>query len=221
MRAAETSMRAAIFDIDGVLADSEPLICAAACAMFRERGLTVHPEDFEPFVGAGENRYIGGVAEKYGFPLEIAEAKARTYALYLDLVPEKLTVFPGAVELVTACRAAGWPCAVASSADRIKVEANLRKIGLPWETWQAVVTAEDVVRRKPDPAIFLMAAERIGVPPARCTVVEDAVNGIAAAKAAGMRCVAVATSFSPDKLAQADAVRASIAEVKRSDLDPR
>ena len=214
-------MRATIFDMDGVLADSEPLICAAACAMFRERGLEVRPEDFEPFVGAGENRYIGGVAEKYGFPLQIDEAKARTYALYLEMVPEKLKVFPGAFELVTACREAGWPCAVASSADRIKVEANLRKIGLPWETWQAVVTAEDVERRKPDPAIFLKAAERLGVPSARCTVVEDAVNGVTAAKAAGMRCVAVATSFSSDKLAQADAVRASIADVSLADLDPR
>ena len=94
MRAAETFMRAAIFDMDGVLADSEPLICAAACAMFRERGLTVQPEDFEPFVGAGENRYVGGVAEKYGFALDIVEAKARTYDLYLRMVPEKLKVFP-------------------------------------------------------------------------------------------------------------------------------
>ncbi len=174
-------MRAAIFDMDGVLADSEPLICAAACEMFRERGMTVSPEDFLPFVGAGENRYIGGVAEKHGVALDIAQAKARTYELYLQMVPERLHVFPGAVELVRACRAAGFVCAVASSADRIKVDANLRKIGLPPESWQAVVTAEDVERRKPDPALFLKAAERLGVAPAHCTVVEDAVNGVAAA----------------------------------------
>ena len=69
-------------------------------------------------------------------------AKARTYELYLRMVPERLRVFSGAVERVTACRAEGWPCAVASSADRIKVEANLRKIGLPPESWEAVVTAD-------------------------------------------------------------------------------
>jgi HAD superfamily hydrolase (TIGR01509 family) len=211
-------MRAVIFDMDGVLADSEPLICAAAREMFRERGLIVQPEDFQPFVGAGENRYIGGVAEKYGFALDIVQAKARTYELYLHSVPVHLAVFPGAVELVTACRAAGWPCAVASSADRIKVEANLRKIGLPIETWPAVVTAEDVERRKPDPALFLKASERLGVAPAECTVIEDAVNGIAAAKAAGMRCVAVASTFPAGLLGQADLVRASIAEVTPSDL---
>ncbi len=211
-------MRAVIFDMDGVLADSEPLICAAASAMFREHGVIVSPEDFQPFVGAGENRYIGGVAEKYGVALDIVRAKARTYELYLGMVPEKLAVFPGAVELVTACRSAGWRCAVASSADRIKVEANLRKIGLPPESWQAVVTAEDVERRKPDPALFLTAAARIGVAPAECTVVEDAVNGIAAAKAAGMRCVAVASTFPPERLGQADRVRASVAEVTLEDL---
>jgi HAD superfamily hydrolase (TIGR01509 family) len=214
-------MRAILFDMDGVLADSEPLICAAACEMFRERGVTVRPEDFHPFVGAGENRYIGGVAERHGVALDIAEAKARTYALYLQMVPEHLHVFPGAVELVQACRAAGWPCAVASSADRIKVDANLRKIGLPPDTWQAVVTAEDVERRKPDPAIFLTAASRLGVAPAGCTVVEDAVNGIAAARAAGMRCVAVATSFPAERLSGADVVRPSIALVTLADLSGR
>lgn len=211
-------MQAVLFDMDGVLADSEPLICAAACEMFRERGVTVQPEDFHPFVGAGENRYIGGVAEKHGLALDIVLAKARTYELYLRMVPDKLVVFPGAVELVKACLAAGWPCAVASSADRVKVEANLRKIGLPPETWQAVVTAEDVERRKPDPALFLKAAERLGVAPDACAVVEDAVNGIAAAKAAGMRCVAVATSFPPALLGQADLVRSSISEVTLNDL---
>lgn len=207
-----------IFDMDGVLADSEPLICAAACAMFRERGVVVSPDDFLPFVGMGENRYIGGVAEKHGVALDITEAKSRTYALYLEMVPAQLKVFPGAAELATACRARGWRCAVASSADRIKVEANLKKIGLPWTWWPAVVTAEDVERRKPDPALFLAAAARLDAAPENCTVVEDAVNGIAAAKAAGMRCVAVATTFPANALAGADLVRPSIASVTLADL---
>ena len=205
--------------MDGVLTDSEPLICAAAMEMFHERGVTVQPEDFHPFVGTGENRYIGGVAEKYGVTLDIAAAKARTYDIYLAMVPAKLEAFPGAVELVRQCRAVGLPCAVASSADRIKIEANLNKIGLPPATWQAIVTAEDVQRRKPDPALFLMAASRLGVDPSQCTVVEDAVNGIVAAKAAGMRCVAVATTFPAKHLAQADLVRPSISAVTLGDLE--
>lgn len=211
-------MRAVVFDMDGVLTDSEPLICAAAMEMFRERGLVVQASDFQPFVGAGENRYIGGVAEKYGMALDIDRAKARTYELYLAMVPARLDAFPGAVELVQRCCAAGKPCAVASSADRIKVEANLNKIGLPPAAWQAVVTAEDVTQRKPAPDLFLMAARRLGVDPHQCTVVEDAVNGIAAAKAAGMRCVAVATTFPAERLRQADLVRPSIGDIDLKDL---
>ena len=164
----------------------------------------MQPEDFLPFVGAGENRYLGGVAEKYTHALDIPEAKKRTYEIYLSLVPERLQAFPGAVDLVRACRAAGWKIAIASSADRIKVEANLRKIGLPPEHWDVIVTGEDVAARKPAPDIFLDAARKLGLAPAACVVVEDAVHGIEAAKAAGMRCVAVAQTFPAEQLGAAN-----------------
>lgn len=214
----QTAIRAVVFDMDGVLTDSEPLINAAAIAMFRERGVAVKPEDFHPFIGTGENRYIGGVAEKYGVPLDIEAAKKRTYELYLDMVPEHLNAFPGAVELVRSCQAAGLRVAVASSADRIKIEANLHKIGLPPSEWNAVVSAEDVVHKKPAPDIFLAAAQKLGIAPSKCVVVEDAINGIQAAKAAGMRCVAVAQSFPPDQLAEAARVRLTIADLTLPDL---
>jgi HAD superfamily hydrolase (TIGR01509 family) len=211
-------INAVIFDMDGVLTDSEPLINRAAVTMFRERGLEVRPEDFLPFVGAGENRYIGGVAETYHFPIHLQDAKDRTYQIYLELVPDHLNAFPGARTLVHSCRDAGLKTAVASSADPIKIEANLRKIGLPPESWDVVITAFDVERRKPFPDIFLVTAARLGVKPAECVVVEDAVNGIEAATSAGMRCVAVAQTFPAEKLRGADLVRPSIAEVTLGDL---
>jgi HAD superfamily hydrolase (TIGR01509 family) len=216
---AQTSnIRAVIFDMDGVLVDSEPLINAAAIAMFREKGLSVQPEDFLPFVGAGEDRYIGGVAEKYHFLLDVVEAKRRTYEIYLDLVPSKLQAFPGAVEFVTACRDAGLLIAVASSADRIKVDANLQKIGLPVGVWDAVVWAEDVKNKKPAPDIFLAAAKKLGMRPRDCAVIEDAVNGVQAARAVGMKCIAVAQTFAVDRLQEADLIRGKISDVRVSDL---
>jgi HAD superfamily hydrolase (TIGR01509 family) len=214
-------IQAVIFDMDGVLTDSEPLINAAAVAMFREKGLVVQPEDFVPFVGTGENRYIGGVAEKYGLAVDILAAKKRTYEIYLDLVPAQLEAFPGAQPLVHACRAAGLRVAVASSADEIKIHANLRKIGLPPEFWDSIVTGEDVERRKPEPDIFLATAQKLRLEPEHCTVIEDAVNGIQAAKAAGMRCVAVAQTFPASQLLEADVVRPSISEVTLADLAAR
>lgn len=206
-------IRAVIFDMDGVLTDSEPLINAAAVAMFRELGLPVQPDDFLPFIGTGEDRYLGGVAEKYGFPLDGPAAKKRTYEIYLDLVPTQLRGFPGAQALVKICRLAGLKVAVASSADLIKIAANLRKIELDPASWDAVITGEHVANKKPAPDIFLTAAAQLGVPPAACVVLEDAVNGVQAAKAAGMRCVAVAQTFPAAKLAQADLVRERLAHV--------
>ena len=213
-------IRAVIFDMDGVLVDSESLINSAAVAMFKEKGLIVQPEDFLPFVGAGEDRYIGGVAEKYSFPLDLTVAKKRTYEIYLDLVPAGLEAFPGVHALLTSCRAAGLLIAVASSADKIKVNANLQKIGLPIKFWDAVVWGEVVQHKKPAPDIFLFAANKLGVNPNECTVVEDAVNGVESAQAAGMRCIAVAHTFSADRLRAADLIREKILDVELSDLAP-
>ena len=213
-------IRAAIFDMDGVLTDSEPLINAAAIAMFREKGLIVQPDDFHPFVGAGEDRYIGGVAEKYNFPLDVPAAKQRTYEIYYTLIPTQLEAFPGVHPLFQACRQSGLRIAVASSADRAKVAANLQKIELPIEMWDAVVAGENVVHKKPAPDIFLSAAQALGLAPEACVVVEDAVNGIQAAKEAGMRCVAVAQTFPPERLQEADIVRGGIIDVLLSDLIP-
>lgn len=215
------SIRAVIFDMDGVLVDSEKLINAAAIAMFKEKGLIVQPDDFLPFVGAGEDRYIGGVAEHYNFPLDVPAAKKRTYEIYLELVPSQLEVFPGVLDLLDECRKAGLLIAVASSADEIKVRANLQKIGLPINFWDALVTGEDALHKKPAPDGFLAAAEQLGAMPSECVVVEDAVNGVQAANSAGMRCVAVATSFPADRLHEADVVRNSIVDVLLPDLAPQ
>ncbi len=211
---------AVIFDMDGVLVDSEPVINAAAIRGLAEFGIQARPGDFEPFVGAGEDRYVGGVAELHG-KVYIPAMKRRTYDWYLKLLPEMGKAFPGAKKLVELLRQHGLACAVASSADRIKVEANLTTVlGVPLDWFAVLVNGEDVVRRKPYPDIFLEAARRLDVPAKKCCVLEDAVNGVQAAKAAGMRCVAVETSFPRATLAAAgaDLVRPTIAEVTPDDL---
>ena len=193
-----------IFDMDGVLLDSEPFICKAACMMFKELGLDVNPKDFIPFVGAGEIRYIGGVAEKYDFHIDIMQAKARTYEIYLDIIKGKLTPLPGAKEFIEKCKSSGKKIAVATSADRIKLEGNLTEINLPKNIFDAIITAEDATHKKPNPEIFIKAAEMLNLEPNTCLVVEDAINGVIAAKSAGAKCLALTTSFSKDKLPSAD-----------------
>jgi len=197
---------AVLFDMDGVLCDSEPFICEAAVAMFRERhGVSALPSDFHPFTGTGEDRFLGGVAEKYGVTLHLAEDKRFTYARYLDLIRGRLQPMRGTLAFVRACRERGLRMAVASSADRIKVDGNLREIGLPDELFDAVIDGAMVARKKPAPDIFLLAAARLGAPPESCLVFEDALSGVQAARAAGMRAIGVLGTFDDASLRAAGA----------------
>jgi len=205
-----------IFDMDGVLCDSEEFICKAAIQMLAERhGVQAQPEDFLPFVGTGEDRYLGGVAEKYGATLKMPEDKVHTYEIYLEIIRGAMPPLPGAVEFVRGLKARGIRVAVASAADRMKVEGNLEAIGLAEHEFDTVITGTDVTRHKPDPQCFLMAAERIGIAPPHCLVVEDAHNGILAAKAAGMKCLGITSSFSAESLIEtgADATAPDLAHV--------
>jgi HAD superfamily hydrolase (TIGR01509 family) len=203
-------LKGVIFDMDGVLVDTEEWICRAAIATFAEHGVKAGPEDFVPFVGAGEDRYLGGVAEKHGFTIDIPRDKARCYQIYAELVAGQLEPLPGVQEFFAKCRTKGLKLALATAADRVKMEVNLREIGLPLATFDAVVNALDVEKKKPDPEIFLLAAEKMNLPAANCLVVEDSVNGVTAAGAAGARCLGLTTSFEAERLAAADWIAADL-----------
>jgi len=113
----DLKIQGVIFDMDGVLVNSEPFICKAARMMFAERGVAVEPEDFEPFVGMGETRYIGGVAEKYAHEVDILQVKKRTYDIYLEIIKGALEPLPGVFDFIEQCKAKGLKLAAASSAD--------------------------------------------------------------------------------------------------------
>ncbi len=214
-------IQAVLFDMDGVLVDSEAFIAEAAIAMLAERyGVRATREDFQPFIGKGEDKFIGGVAEKYGVSVEIEADKARTYELYFRLIRGRLKELPGAIDFVRECRARGLKTAIATSADRRKLEANLDAIGLAEADFDATVDGLQVERKKPFPDIYLEAAKRLGVGAADCLVVEDAVSGVAAAKAAGAACLALGGSFSEAELraAGADYFAADLSQADRSTL---
>lgn len=212
-------IKGVLFDMDGVLVDSEQFICKAAMMMFEELGAKVLPDDFLPFVGMGENRYIGGVAEKYGIKADIETIKARTYKIYGTLVRGNLTPLPGAHEFIAKCRKKRLMLALATSADRVKMEVNLREIGLKADTFNAIVTGLDVINKKPFPDIYIKAAEKIGLTPKECLVVEDAISGIKAGKSAGCRCLAVTTSFNANALKEADWICESLLNVPEEVLN--
>lgn len=208
-----------LFDMDGVLSDSEQYISKAAIMMFSGLGVNVTPSDFKPFIGTGENRYIGGVAEKYGLNVDIEEVKARTYKIYTKIIKGNLKALPGSVGFVRSCRERGYKIAVATSSDRIKMEANLNEIGLPPSLFDATVNGLEVKNRKPSPDIYLKASEKIGLRPEECLVIEDAVSGIKAAKAAGCKCLALMTSFDSHLLGEADWVCSDLSNVPEESLN--
>jgi HAD superfamily hydrolase (TIGR01509 family) len=206
-------IKGVLFDMDGVLVDSEAFICKAAIEMFRELGIIAKPADFQPFVGMGENRFIGGVAEKYNLKLDIIEAKARTYQIYERITRNQLDPLPGAIEFVTFCHNKGLKLALATSADSIKMEVNLKEIGLSKDDFNSTVNGLEVKRKKPFPDIYIKAAENLGLKTEECLVVEDAVSGVRAAKAAGCKCLAIVNSFDKSALMEADWICDSLLKV--------
>lgn len=192
-------VRAILFDMDGVLIDSEALMARAGILALREFGIEAVSEDFLPFVGRGEDKYIGGVAEKHGVRYDTA-MKDRAYDYYGQMVAAEATVPADTLPTLKALHARGIKMAVCSSADRVKVRYNLRAIGADESLFSAIVTGSDVERKKPEPDIYLKGAELLGEKPEDCLVVEDAPSGIQAAHAGGIRAAGIASSFSAQEL---------------------
>ena len=211
-------MFSVIFDMDGVLVDSEPVICEASIRGLKEYGVNAVPEDFVPFVGTGEDRFIGGVAEKYGLLYKV-EMKHRVYEIYLDIVRDKIKVFPGIHELLRTLRRFGIKMAVGSSADRIKVNANLDAAGISLDLFSAIVSGENVKNKKPcTGSIYPGRQKPMSVEPASCIVLEDSLNGIRSSKSTGMKCIAITSSFSREQLLneQPDFICDDIPEVQKT-----
>jgi HAD superfamily hydrolase (TIGR01509 family) len=143
--------------------------------------------------------------------MDLPRDKARLYEIYEEVIRGRLQPLAGARDYVQECRRRGLAIAVASGADRTKVLANLREIGMPEATFDTVVDGTQVARKKPAPDIFLEACSRLRLAPEDCLVVEDAVSGVAAARAAGMRCLGLTSSFSADELAGADWIAEDLA----------
>jgi len=190
---------AILFDMDGVLIESENLMCKVGTLALRDFGLDPKPEDFVPFIGCGEDRYIGGVAEKYGLTY-IQAMKKRCYDYYGQYVKAEANVPPRVMDMLLALKAQGRKIAVCTSSDREKALYNVYAIGADENTFTAFVAGDAITNKKPDPEIYLKGAAAVGVVPERCLVVEDATNGIQAAHAAGMEAVGIPSTFPAEKL---------------------
>jgi len=212
-------IKGVLFDMDGVLLDSEKYITFAGIELFKEKGYKVNFDDFKEFTGMGEDRFLGGVAEKYNIPFYVEKDKARAYEIYAELVRGKLEPLPGVIDFISKCRKRGLKIAVATSADKIKMQVNLEEIGLSEDKFDATVNGLEITNKKPDPEIFIKAAEKLGFSSSECLVVEDAVSGVQAAISAGCKCLAIKTSFSEKELHEADWITGDLSDAPENCLN--
>lgn len=205
--------KAILFDMDGVLIESEYLMRASAIRALADYGVTARHEDFLEFTGMGEDRFVGGVAEKHGLVYK-TEMKELAYDYFGQKVKEEAHVPAGVKEMLEALHGMGLTLAVCSAADLRKVRYNLMAIGVEETMFSALVTGSDVARKKPFPDIYLEGARRIGMDPEDCLVIEDAISGIQAAHAAGMDAVGVPTTFSQEVLQEKAAPEYMLDEIR-------
>lgn len=191
---------AVLFDCDGVLVDSENGLAKISSHVLNTYyKIPSIPSDFTPFIGMGEDAYIGGVVEKYG-QIYTFDMKHKIYEEYINIAKEFVDPMPGAKSLIEKLKTAGIKVCVASSADLPKVLVNLEVLGLDASSFDAVITGSDVVNKKPDPQIYLTAAQKCGALPVNCIVVEDAVSGVISGTRADMRVVGLTSSLSSETL---------------------
>jgi len=183
--------RAVLWDLDGTLVDSEEYHWLSWRDTLRPEGVDISYDQFLASFGQRNDRILAGWLGAGADPGRIRRIGDAKEAEYRRLAETRgLTPLPGAREWLGALRAAGWKQAIASSAPRLNAETMLRVLHFDGLI-DAIVAAEDVTKGKPDPEVFLTAAAKLGAPPDRCVVVEDAAAGIDAARRAGMRCIGV------------------------------
>ena len=205
-----------IFDVDGVIADTEAVNARASIKVFADMfGVEgVVREDFEAGLGRGAEEYVKAAARVHGLELtdkQVEQATQLRQDYFLTILnKEPLPPFPGVLELMDeAMQREDFRVAIATSGTLEKSRAVLNAVGVPYRK-MVYINGNDVKHKKPDPELFLIAAERIEIEPAHCVVIEDAPNGVQAAKAAGAKCIAVTNSTTAAKLTEADLVYDSL-----------
>ncbi len=206
-------IEAVVFDLDGVLIDSEQLWDGVREELARQRGGRWHPGAQRDMMGMSSPEWSRYMHERIGLPEPPEEINRIVVERMLERYADGPPWIPGAIDAVGRIGAA-YVLGLASSSNRELIEVVLREGGIA-ELFRAVVSSEEVARGKPAPDVYLEAARRLGVDPSACAAVEDSHNGIHSAKAAGMACVAIPNGVFPpgEAIAEADLVLASAADL--------
>ena len=214
-------IEAVVFDLDGLLLDSEQVWDEAREQLAKERGGRWHDQAQKDMMGMSSTEWSRYMHDRIGLPEPPEEINREVVERLAAIYREHLPVIPGAKEAVERL-AARWPLGLASSSNRELIDLALDLLGVK-HLFAATVSSEEVARGKPAPDVYLEVARRLGVDPTHAAAVEDSNNGILAAKAAGMRVLAIPNRHFPpgeDALARADVVLDSLAELTPETVEP-
>ena len=210
-------LKAILWDMDGVIADSGKAHYLAWQALFAEREGQISREDFARTFGMANPEILRELLGPGVPDSEIADLAKRKEALFRDRIPEHVVLLPGISEWLLWARHAGIRNVVASSGEMANIVATLSALGIS-NHFDAVVSGAFLPKSKPHPAIFLQAAAAVGAPAQESLVIEDGIVGVEAARRAGMRCIALTTTHSAETLLGADLVVDSLVDVSEEAL---
>ncbi len=213
MIAADGRARGVVFDLDGVLVDSEGLHVEAWRLLFARHGLEATEAEFAQGVGMSDVDWLEWLFASRGTTGDITSLREAKRAIFQTLLAANVRPFPGVVPLVRALHGE-FRLGVASNSWRQNIGTVLDALGLR-ACFDAIVGADDVARHKPHPEAYQRVAASLGLQPPACTVIEDSPLGIQAAKAAGMRCIGITNTLPAERLAQADLVVPSLEDAQR------
>lgn len=223
-------LKAIIFDFDGVIADAEPVHLRAFQVVLSEEGINLSDKDYyDKYLALDDKTCLAMILKdnSINFDRALIDGLMLRKSRYYDkFIRENLVIFPGAVDFIK--RTYGkYTLAIGSGALRHEIEFILEYAGVRRE-FNIIVSADDVENCKPNPEVFVKVLERINnlgpskagiIRPSECLVIEDSIAGIKAAHSAGMKCLAVANSYSSEKLSEADMIVKSLEEVKIEDIE--
>ncbi len=215
---AKNEVKAVIWDMDGVIADTAQYHHKGWQMVFQKRGANYTEEDFRRNTGKRSDTIIREVLGEKIPQNEITEIIQEKDETFRQLIGQNIRPFPGVLKLITSLKAHGFKIAIASSAPMENIQMITRNLKIH-NRFDTIVTGWEVTRGKPDPQTFLLAAERLGVEAEDCIVIEDAISGVTASKRAGMRCIAVTNTTPREELREADLVIDTLEEITVADLD--
>lgn len=207
-------MRAVIFDMDGVIIDSEPIHFEVDMQTMRDLGFNISSKELEKYVGTTNEYMFSDLKIKYNIEQSIEEIiNYKVELTKRKVIQSELEPIEGIKELLVNLKNKNIPTAIASSSPRSFIDVVVYKFNLQ-DYFKYIISGEEVVNGKPDPDIYIEAAKKLGLSPEDCIVIEDSRNGVLAAKAAGMKCIGFQNINSGNQdLSKADITVKSITEI--------